>query len=1147
MNKRLKVVLSSIFAAALAFGAVTPAVADGDQTIYLKGKQEETKFVAAGWQDIIELGGATLASLASGASSAWHLELSDHSAEEMKLVKFVRVTFTNGEFFDWPGDAKLPPSANNGGKNLGWVIIAPSDWVIDTDKSYLVTSDTGNPQFNISGFHHEEPTQPPAAQDLTISLSAEAAYPATYAWEVTKTAKERTVTIKWDETDAIDYEVVVKYSSTASNYRVAGAVVVTNPNTGSAADVAVTLSTTQCTFTGKGSTTTIGSLQGSETLAYSCDNVDPATIGQISATVTWGAISDGSVTPNHSATSNVATLTADSFQAVPVNSKITVVDKMDNAAERTLGTVDLADNDDPVTPDDVEGDKDADQGTVTFTYSHPFTAADLGDRTNEAKACTEAQATCHDGDATIKVIVEAYAPEISKSVEASYVTTHDWTVSKQAYDADGNEITSPITVRPDSPADVTYKIVVTHTGSTYDLTVTGKVTVDNSQNSIAVPFTLTEMGITGMTCVFDRNQSASITGAWVQAGATITLDYTCTGDTLTVKPTDVTNTVKAGWGSSQPLANGWKLPVGSADVTETATATPSTPVNASITVVDTLDPEEPQELGTVSADADGTLTSTGGVVDGATATFTETRTFDKPGEHTNIAAIIDTDDKECLLDPDPDPDNPCEPIGEDEETVDVKGDLYAPDIKKSAEAAYTTVHGWSVDKQAYDANNQPISSVKVGPDAVTVTYKIAVTHKAPTYALTVKGAVTVDNTKNPVAVPFTLTEAGIGIAGMTCVFDRTQNASITGAWVQAKTEITLGYTCTADGLTTKPADLTNTVKAGWGSATALEDGWKLPVATDQAVTATATAEETAVKYDSVTVTDTMDNQEVTLGTVSVGADGALTRTPDVYDGKPVEVEGQTVTFSYDRTFASPDLGTRINLAELYDTKCKSDPDADCQPIDDDDAKVVVTTGTVLGGHTKGFWQNKNGQAVINQSAIVIDDVPTCGVAVWLNGLMRDALEWNGGAQLPETDSSAVGNGNGKSNKKNEAVNPCNGAYDAIALMLDGANGKDMHSQLRAQMLATALAVYFSDPAHDTAGLYDAPYPLADVQVDVRPIWGNPWPGSTDPYVTIGEFLSQIGNDTKLWDDGTAKPILTMAKNLFAAINEGTAVHWVDAN
>jgi hypothetical protein len=71
----------------------------------------------------------------------------------------MQLTFTNSKVFKW--DASMWPSTNNGSNNPGWVIVAPYDWKIayinsgnnNESGSFLVTNESGNLNFNISGYH----------------------------------------------------------------------------------------------------------------------------------------------------------------------------------------------------------------------------------------------------------------------------------------------------------------------------------------------------------------------------------------------------------------------------------------------------------------------------------------------------------------------------------------------------------------------------------------------------------------------------------------------------------------------------------------------------------------------------------------------------------------------------------------------------------------------------------------------------------------------------------------------------------------------------------------------------------------------------------------------------------------------------------
>ena len=85
----------------------------------------------------------------------------------------------------------------------------------------------------------------------------------------------------------------------------------------------------------------------------------------------------------------------------------------------------------------------------------------------------------------------------------------------------------------------------------------------------------------------------------------------------------------------------------------------------------------------------------------------------------------------------------------------------------------------------------------------------------------------------------------------------------------------------------------------------------------------------------------------------------------------------------------------------------------------------------------GFWQNKNGQGIIKGGA---STAGVCNVGTWLRQF------------APFQDLSATAT--------------CNQVATYVYNVIKAANasGSSMNAMLKAQMLATALDVYFSDPA-----------------------------------------------------------------------------------
>jgi len=123
------------------------------QTIYLKGSG--SGFDASGWQNPFFVDGATKD------NQCWHLV---YSGKNIAMVTSMQISFVdkNGgpaaTTFNWT--PAMDFSSNGGGNNLGWVIYAPDNFKIayvdkgnnNTSDSFVATAETGNIQFNISGY-----------------------------------------------------------------------------------------------------------------------------------------------------------------------------------------------------------------------------------------------------------------------------------------------------------------------------------------------------------------------------------------------------------------------------------------------------------------------------------------------------------------------------------------------------------------------------------------------------------------------------------------------------------------------------------------------------------------------------------------------------------------------------------------------------------------------------------------------------------------------------------------------------------------------------------------------------------------------------------------------------------------------------------
>jgi hypothetical protein len=193
--------------------------------------------------------------------------------------------------------------------------------------------------------------------------------------------------------------------------------------------------------------------------------------------------------------------------------------------------------------------------------------------------------------------------------------------------------------------------------------------------------------------------------------------------------------------------------------------------------------------------------------------------------------------------------------------------------------------------------------------------------------------------------------------------------------------------------------------------------------------------------------------------------------------------------------------------------------------------VHVVCKQNTGALTKGFWGNKNGQAIIS-SGYATSGV--CNSATWLRQY----------APFQDLSSKAT----------------CAGVAAYAAGVFDGANssGSSMNQMLKAQMLATALDVYFSNAALG-GNKINAPAPIGGLTIDLTNVCAvipsNPpgtcsgtfvdarsaFGGATN--LTVGQMLaaaaaaSNSGGST--WY-GNVKSTQELAKDAFDAINNGVA-------
>jgi hypothetical protein len=181
------------------------------------------------------------------------------------------------------------------------------------------------------------------------------------------------------------------------------------------------------------------------------------------------------------------------------------------------------------------------------------------------------------------------------------------------------------------------------------------------------------------------------------------------------------------------------------------------------------------------------------------------------------------------------------------------------------------------------------------------------------------------------------------------------------------------------------------------------------------------------------------------------------------------------------------------------------------------ASVEVCGPIKTGALTIGFWQNRNGQGFISGQA----PSGVCPSATWLRGF------------APYQDLSAT------------ATCAQVATYVTNVIKAASSAGITMNPMLKAQALATALDVYFSDPFLG-GNKVKAPAPIGGVSVDLTKVlvgsatlvdvsaaFGGATCLTVNQALTYAAGQSSSGGGT--WY-GQVKATQALAKNLFDAIN-----------
>jgi len=417
-------------------------------------------------------------------------------------------------------------------------------------------------------------------------------------------------------------------------------------------------------------------------------------------------------------------------------------------------------------------------------------------------------------------------------------------------------------------------------------------------------------------------------------------------------------------------------------------------------------------------------------------------------------------------------------------------------VTKDADASYDRTFHWSIQKKVDK------TLVKQVGGSATFNYSVSVTHDSGIVSnWQVNGTITVTN-PNP-AGNGSNNASGVDVVdNILSAFNPNTNTktpdpnascvvnsgSATGLTVPENAFISLPYLCAYSQAPVASSE-TNDVTITWLS----------PNST------TKSAEFTqGFSFDTPNLID----ECATVGDSFTGPLGALCNT----DASPT-------LYSYSRTIPVPQFGcTSYGNTATFTT-------TDTGATGSKSQTVTVCGPVRTGALTMGFWQNKNGQAIIAGGA---SSATVCKSGTWLR------------QYAPFQDLSGTAT--------------CSQVASYVFNVIKAANasGTAMNAMLKAQMLATALDVYFSDPALG-GNKIGAPGPIGGVAIDLTQICANIPTCSTfinassafgpATSLTISQALAYAASQSNVGGSvwyGNVKSTQEQAKDVFDAVNNQVA-------
>jgi hypothetical protein len=402
-------------------------------------------------------------------------------------------------------------------------------------------------------------------------------------------------------------------------------------------------------------------------------------------------------------------------------------------------------------------------------------------------------------------------------------------------------------------------------------------------------------------------------------------------------------------------------------------------------------------------------------------------------------------------------------------------------VEKDASGAYQDRFTWSIGKSV-----DKTVVHQVGGTA-TFNYTVSVAHDSGTVSgVTVSGTITVTD-PNVDSGNATLP---VDIAGVTDQLSDGTTCSVTGGGASTLTGFTTQFPYTCDLAALPTGELDNTVTVTWPGQF-LSDGALLD------------AGSADFTFDGIGFTPTL-------------VDGCANVTDSVQGslGAVCSNDPSPTTFTYSRSIPVPQYGclTYPNTATFSTSTTGATASAS--------QSVQVCGPAHTGALTMGFWQNKNGQAIIAHGA---STGGVCNSGTWLR------------QYAPFGDLSATASCSAVASYVTNVINvaTCSGT------------AQPCNAMLKAQMLATALDVYFSSPSLGGNAI-GAPAPIGGVAIALNPgsgleNWSPAFGGA--PSMTVSQMLAYAASQSSTGGSTwylNVKATQVLAKDAFDAINNQVA-------